>query len=88
MAKRIMAFTERAAAHAALETERSGAHPNAECREDPNSEAPYEVWDGPEEWVMPAPPEPPDPAAVLAAEEAALDRLAEKLLARLREGGA
>lgn len=87
MAKMIEGFTDRGESHAALEAARAGKYPMAECREDPNSDTPYQVWDGPEEWVMPAPAEPPDPALVLAQENAVLDRLAERVVAMLAERG-
>ena len=88
MPKRLYAFTDRAESHAKLDEVRAGKHPMAECREDPNSEAPYEVWDGPEQWVMPEPAVPPDPAVLLAEQESLLDALAERLLAKMAERGA
>lgn len=85
MAKMLHEGTDRAEAHAFLDALDRKKHPKAECREDANSEKPYQVWSGPEEWV-PAPPTPePDPEALLAAEEALLDRLAERLVAKLAE---
>lgn len=55
MANKIYSSTERAHAHEALE-KAIQVHPNAECREDQNSEEPYQVWDGPEiREVAPAP---------------------------------
>jgi hypothetical protein len=48
MSKMLFSFVKREDAHAKL-AEVIGTHPLAECREDPNSEEPYQVWDWPEE---------------------------------------
>lgn len=85
VAKMLYEGTDRAAAHAFLDALDRRKYRKAECREDANAEKPYQVWSGPEEWV-PAPPTPePDPASVLAAEDALLDRLAERLVEKLAE---
>lgn len=62
-----------------------GQHPRASCREDtddPNE--PYTVWsDGPDPYIRP--PDPPAPAPM--SEDQMLDRLMDKLLARLKAKG-
>lgn len=65
MATRLFATTDRNASHAKLEEVlATGQHPKAECREDSNSEEPYEVWDAAD--VKPdAPPTPADQLAAL-----------------------
>ena len=78
------AFASAAESHEALdEVLAAGTHPAAECRVNPNTELPYEVWDGPDPWVAP-PPSPP--AAHTADTDTLLDALAERLLARMKEG--
>jgi hypothetical protein len=67
MAKMLADFADRDEAHQHLATVRGGEYPNAECREDPNAEKPYQVWSGdprPEQHpVIPGlePPPPPPP---------------------------
>lgn len=51
MAKELFKTDDRNKAHAKLE-ELIKKHPSAECREDPNAEEPYSVWDGPAERVV------------------------------------
>lgn len=60
MANMLFETDDRDAAHKELEKVRK-EHPAAECREDSNAELPYQVWDGPEEWIPqePAPEEKP-----------------------------
>lgn len=59
-----------------------GKRGGCECREDANSDTPYQVWSGPEPWEQ-APVEPVEPEPL--DEEALLDRLAAKLLERMKE---
>ena len=72
---------DRAASHRMLEDILvTGTYPRAACREDENdAEEPYTVWsDSPDPFLRS-----PDPPAVPQDEEAFLERLTEKLLARL-----
>lgn len=48
MANLLFSTADRAGAHLGLAMAiDSGLYPKAECREDHNSETPYQVWDGP-----------------------------------------
>jgi len=80
--RKLFGTTDRGASHQKLaEILASGTDPLACCREDPNDpDHPYQVWSGgPEPYVLP--PEPPAPAPP--SEDELLDRLAEKLMARM-----
>jgi hypothetical protein len=48
MSKLLFSFTKREDAHTKL-AEIISTYPLAECRENPNSAQPYQVWDWPEE---------------------------------------
>ena len=47
MAKKLFETASRAASHDEL-VKIQKVHPLAECREDSNSDQPYQVWDGPD----------------------------------------
>lgn len=69
-------YDDRDRAHTRLvELLASGDHPRAECRENHNSDLPYEVWDSPE-YKDPGVPAPVD-------EESLLERLAARLTEKL-----
>lgn len=81
-ARLLFASNDRAVAHEELERV-IGSNPRAECREDPNSEKPYQVWDGPQDWEQ-APSSPPlqadaPPPPSLSDED--IDRIAKRLKA-------
>lgn len=72
-----------------LEQDTKALQPLAECRENPNSDEPFEVWDSPEPIVVPEPPSEEELATARAEEiganEALLDALADRLAVRLAE---
>lgn len=78
----LLETADRAAAHKKLEDVLAEGGHTAECREDPNSDLPYQVWSGP---VVkePAPPEPvlapAAPSQALVLDEATIDRIATQL---------
>lgn len=86
MASLIFKTADRAASHAMLDEVRA-ANPKsrAECREDHNSEEPYEVWDGPETWQQ-QPPTPAPPPGTPPIDQLA-EEVAKKVLAALAKKG-
>lgn len=83
MATKLFSTTDRDGSHAKLEEIlATGQHPRAECREDPNDPEPYSVWDD-SAAPFTKPPDPPAPAEPELS-EAMLDRLADKIAAKLR----
>lgn len=90
MPTKLFGTTDRDAAHAKLaEILAAGTHPRASCREDPNDpNEPFTVWDGPDHPDNWPPRVESKPVPVSETEEQTLDRLADKLLARLRQRGA
>jgi hypothetical protein len=91
MNTRLKAFKNQADAHAELERLIAGGqHPSACCREDPNDEFPYQVWDSAPPAAAPPPPEKAagQPIAVADMPAAMLDELAKRTamhMLRLRE---
>lgn len=88
MPKMVFSYTDRDKAHQKLvKMLASGKHPAAECREDPNSDKPYQVWDKP--YVKPEPTEEEILESQLAAIEirdpAILNALADQIAVRLKE---
>lgn len=78
----IAKFKDRDESHLTLEKVlATGEYPQAECREDYNDPEPYQVWSAP---IVrePAPPSPPPPPTPDLSDEI-LDKLAEKLLAKM-----
>jgi hypothetical protein len=90
MAKRLFESGDRDAAHQHLEKILAGGkHPLAECREDPNEEKPYQVWDGadPRPESPPASSSPELASTTIVLDDDAIDQLADAVAARLGRAG-
>lgn len=88
---KIFSSTSRDAAHKHLDglyakAKAAGRPCEAECRENPESAEPYEVWDGPRAWEQ-RPPEPAlaQPDAPIEVNDALAEAIAERLFKKMME---